>query len=144
MKTYLDCIPCFFKQVLEAARLAGADLKMQKKILDKMTKLLPKFPLSSSPPEMGRVIYNLVKKSTLRYDPYKKIKDKSNSLAIRLYSRLKKKVSSGRDRLLTATCPLKLLVTSMSSMAFIGSFRLICMFLSAVLSECNISIFHIP
>jgi len=25
MRTYLDCIPCFFKQALKAARMAGAD-----------------------------------------------------------------------------------------------------------------------
>lgn len=102
MKTYLDCIPCFFKQALEAARLAGASKRTQKRIINKLAEIIPKFPLSSSPPEMGRVIYGLVKKETGKDDPYKKIKAKSNKLALALYGKLKKKVSSSRDRLLTA------------------------------------------
>ncbi len=32
MKTYLECIPCFFKQALEASRIAGANEEVQKKI----------------------------------------------------------------------------------------------------------------
>ncbi|MEA3489527.1 MAG: hypothetical protein U9R44_04205 [Candidatus Omnitrophota bacterium] len=30
MKTYLDCVPCFFKQALEAARIAAAGRRKQK------------------------------------------------------------------------------------------------------------------
>ncbi|MCK4463247.1 MAG: DUF89 family protein, partial [Candidatus Omnitrophica bacterium] len=102
MKTYLDCIPCFFKQALEAARFAGASQKTQKRIISELAKAVTKFSLSSTPPEMGRVIYGLVKKITKKDDPYKKIKEKSNRLALRLYGKLKKKVSSSNDRLLTA------------------------------------------
>lgn len=36
MKTYLECMPCFFKQVLEAARLSGANNRIQKRILDEV------------------------------------------------------------------------------------------------------------
>ncbi|MDP8213096.1 MAG: ARMT1-like domain-containing protein [Candidatus Zapsychrus exili] len=102
MKTYLDCIPCFFKQAIEASRIAGANQKTQKKILDKLSKVLSDISLTSSPPEMGRVIYKLVKEMTFERDPYKKIKDKSNKLALRFYNRLKDKVSRSNDRLLTA------------------------------------------
>jgi len=102
MKTYLDCIPCFFKQALEAARLAGAGERTQKRILNELAKALPGFPLTSSPPEMGRIIYGLVRGITRKEDPYRKIKEKSNKLALNIYERLKEKVSSSRDRLLTA------------------------------------------
>ena len=102
MKTYLDCIPCFFKQALEAARLAGGNQEIQKRILDELADLLPKFSLTSSPPEMGRIIYGLVKKITRKNDPYFKIKAKSNKLALGLYGKLKKKVSVSSDRLLMA------------------------------------------
>jgi uncharacterized protein with ATP-grasp and redox domains len=30
MRTYLDCIPCFFRQALEAARISGADMILSK------------------------------------------------------------------------------------------------------------------
>ena len=102
MKTYLDCIPCFFKQALEASRIAGADQKTQKKIFDKLSGILSDISLTSSPPEIGRVIYGLVNEITSKKDPYRKIKDKSNKLALKLYDRLKEKVFRSDDRLLTA------------------------------------------
>lgn len=102
MKTYLDCVPCFFKQALEASRIAGASQKTQKKIFDKLSEILSDISLSSSPPEMGQVIYGLVKELTSKSDPYKKIKDKSNKLALKLYDRLKEKVFRSDNKLLTA------------------------------------------
>ena len=102
MKTYLECIPCFFKQALEAARLSGADEKTQKKIIDKIALSVPSFPLSSSPPEMARIIHGVVKKLTKKNDPYAEIKEKSNRLALEARPELKKKVERSRDKLLTA------------------------------------------
>ncbi len=102
MKTYLDCIPCFFKQALEAARMAGAGKTKQKKILNKVAEVLPQFSLTSSPPEMGRVIYELAKSITKQSDPYAQIKEKSNRQALGIYSKLKKKIKYSHDRLLMA------------------------------------------
>ncbi|MBN2453685.1 MAG: DUF89 family protein [Candidatus Omnitrophica bacterium] len=102
MKTYLECIPCFFKQALEAGRLSGADEKAQKRILDEVALNLPEFSLASSPPETAKIIYGIVKKITREADPYADIKEKSNKLALGIYARLKKKVVSSRDSLLTA------------------------------------------
>ena len=102
MKTYLECIPCFFKQALESAKMAGADKKTQKRILSELAEVLSQFPLASSPPEMGKVIYGLVKKVTKKDDPYLEIKEKSNKLALGFYDKLKKKVSHSYDRLLMA------------------------------------------
>ena len=102
MKTYLDCIPCFFKQALEAARIAGVSEKKQKKILDEVALALPKLSLSSSPPEVGRIIYGVVRKVSGRVDPYAEIKRKSNAVALGIYSKLKKKIGSAPDKLLMA------------------------------------------
>ena len=90
MKTYLDCIPCFFKQALEASRIAGASRANQKRILDKLAEVFPKFPLTSSPPEMGKTIYDLVKKMTKKKDPYAELKAKSNRLALNIYSKFRR------------------------------------------------------
>ena len=102
MKTYLDCIPCFFKQAIEAARLAGAGEKKQKMILNEMAKSLQGFQLNSTPPLMGWTIHRIVKRLTRNTDPYIAIKRKSNKLALRIYKRLKNKVKHSKDRLLTA------------------------------------------
>ncbi len=102
MKTYLDCIPCFFKQALEAARLAGVDKDKQNRILHELARALPKFSLNTSPPQMGWVIHKLVKVITHKKDPYIKIKQKSNKLALQIYNKLKKKIECSKDSLLTA------------------------------------------
>jgi len=102
MRTYLDCIPCFYRQALEAARLTGADEIVQKKIIDELSKLIPNFPLKASPPEMGRTIYALVSKIIGVKDPFKEIKESSNKMALSLYPELKQEINNSEDRLLTA------------------------------------------
>ena len=102
MKTYLDCIPCFFKQALDAARIAGADEIKQKQIVDKISQLIPDFPLDASPPEMGREIYSLVGKISGVKDPFKGIKENSNKFALKLYPELKQEINNSEDRLLAA------------------------------------------
>lgn len=103
MKTYLDCIPCFLKQALEAARIAGADEALQKKVLDEVSDSVSAFCMDLSPPEMGRTIYRIVKRVSASYDPFKEIKDKSNKLALKLAAGLREKVKLSKHRLLTAT-----------------------------------------
>jgi len=48
MKTYLDCIPCFYRQALDAARIAGTDEIIQKKIIDELSQLIPNFSLETA------------------------------------------------------------------------------------------------
>jgi len=102
MKTYLDCVPCFFRQAIEAARIAGAGRETQKKIVDELAKELRGFSLASCPPLMGRAIYSLVRRITGKADPYVDIKKQSNKLALGIYDKLKKKVARANDRLLMA------------------------------------------
>ncbi len=102
MKTYLECIPCFFKQALEASRIAGANTKVQKKIMNEVAVALTDFPLTSSPPIMGKIIHSTVKKISGKKDPYKTIKNKSNQEALRMYPRLKDAVLSSNNKLLSA------------------------------------------
>jgi len=97
MKTYLDCIPCFFRQALEAARLAGAGPRVQRRVLNEFAKLCPSIALSASPPETGRIVYRLVSRITRKKDPYAKIKAKSNERALRLYPRLRRTIARSAD-----------------------------------------------
>lgn len=102
MQTFLDCIPCFFKQALEGARLAGSNEKTQKELLDKISGILPDFPLTATPPEMGLIIHRIIKELIQNPDPYYEIKQKSNRLALSIYNDLKKKVRNSTDQLKTA------------------------------------------
>jgi len=102
MKTYVDCIPCFFKQALEAARIAGADEYMQREIMNDVARTIPSFSMDASPPVMARTIYSLVRERTQIEDPYLDIKNKSNHMALGLAEQIRKKLDASADRLLTA------------------------------------------
>ncbi len=102
MRTYLDCVPCFFNQALKAARIAGADVEVQKRVLAEVSRLAPDFSLQSTPPEIGRVVYDIVHELTGNGDPYRNIKKNSNERVLNLYDDLKTLVRNSQDRLLTA------------------------------------------
>jgi len=102
MRTYLDCIPCFFRQALDMTRITGVDEATQKRVLNEVSKLIPDFPLDASPPKMGREIYRIVKGITGKNDPFKKIKQKSNKLVLDIYPKLKEEIRSSDDKLLAA------------------------------------------
>ncbi len=102
MKTYLDCISCFFSQALRAGRIATRDEKKLKKILDEIGLIIKDIPLENTPPETGMLIYEKVREITGVIDPYKKIKNESTQQALALYPYLKSTVNNSDDKLLTA------------------------------------------
>ncbi len=99
MKTYLECIPCFFRQALEAAKITGADEQTQKKILDEVARSIPGFRLSSTPPEMAKTIYDIVKRMTGKPDPYHKLKERATEHTLAIYPDLKQKTATACDAL---------------------------------------------
>ena len=102
MRTYLDCIPCFMKSALEMARLVDGNEIMHKEILDEVARMIPEVSLMCSPPEMARMISKVMEKKFGGKDIYRNIKKQSNRKALDLYPRLKEKVQSSDDNLLTA------------------------------------------
>lgn len=102
MKTYLDCIPCFFRQALHAARLATDDPVKQREVLNRVAIEVPRFPLDATPVEMGRIIHRTIKEVTGNPDPYADIKRHYNELALRMLPQLRRIVSESRNKLETA------------------------------------------
>jgi len=102
MKTYLDCIPCFFRQGLEAIRMTTGDEAKHRKVLFEIAKVIPEFPLNSTPPEMGKIIHKIVHQFTDSSDPYREIKNRHNKMALELYPELKEKAKRAEDPLLMA------------------------------------------
>jgi uncharacterized protein with ATP-grasp and redox domains len=99
MRTYLDCIPCFFRQALETARISGAGPAIQRKVLHEVAKTLPALSLKATPPEIARTVYGIVRKATGQNDPYQQMKIRGNRLALRMYPELCRRVSASEDRL---------------------------------------------
>jgi len=103
MKTYLDCIPCFVRQSLEAARMATDDEEVHKEILDKVMKDLRENSLEGKkPPDIADRVHFIVRKLTGGTDPYKKMKEEQNERAMYLYPELKNIVRDSDDKLYSA------------------------------------------
>ena len=102
MKTYLDCIPCFFEQALRAGRIATNDEKLLKHLLDELGLMLNSISLESSPPETGRLIYQKVSEITGNPDPFRELKHENTQQALDLYPSLKEIINKSSDSLLTA------------------------------------------
>lgn len=102
MKTTYDCIPCFIRQALDAVRLATSDEKIHEKVLRGVLVAASKMNLDISPPVMGQYIHKLIRELSGHNDPYKKIKDRFNNFALKLYPDLKQRIQSSSNPMDTA------------------------------------------
>jgi len=102
MKVHLDCIPCFLKQSLEAARMATNDKKIHEEVMKEVLKHLQTIDYEKSPPELSREVHKIIRNITNTNDPYKKVKDESNEMAKKTYKKLKEKIEKSDDPLITS------------------------------------------
>jgi len=102
MKIYLDCIPCFIRQSLDAARLATDDEQIHEKVVREVLRLAAELDVSHSPPAIGQQIHRLIRELVCNNDPYRQIKKHFNNLALKLYPELRKQIVSSKNRLETA------------------------------------------
>jgi uncharacterized protein with ATP-grasp and redox domains len=102
MKTYIDCIPCFFRQALAAARMSSADETIHRCVLNSVALMIPDLALVITPPEIAQQVYQVIYEITGNKDPFYEIKDQANKAALSLYTRMKDTVDYSSDPLLTA------------------------------------------
>jgi len=102
MKTYLECIPCFLNQSLEASRMATDDEKIHEDVLKAVMNCLKKISFSNSPPEISKDVHDIIRNITNCKDPYKNVKDNSNKMAKEMYPSLKEIVEESDDPVLMA------------------------------------------
>jgi uncharacterized protein with ATP-grasp and redox domains len=103
MKTYLDCIPCFYRQAIAAARLANLAEGAQRQIVIELSKNVEKFLSGYSPPEIARMVYDIINKYANTEDIYKELKENNNEFALKLYPKLQQKIAKADHSLLLAT-----------------------------------------
>ena len=102
MKTFPECIPCFVRQSIQAAKFAGASEQRQKEIADKIEEYLKNINMQDTPPKTSRNMHIDIRKLLNNNDPYKIVKDKYNTIALSMYEKLKDIVKKSKDRLLTS------------------------------------------
>lgn len=97
MKTTYDCIPCFIRQALDAARLTTSDENIHEQVLRGVLAAASKMNLDQSPPVMGQYIHKLIRELSGIHDPYKEIKDRFNNFALELYPDLKQRIRNSSN-----------------------------------------------
>lgn len=102
MRTYVDCVPCFVRQVLDSVRMTTDNENIQEKVLREALCLACKIDLRQSPPAMAQKIHRFIREITGVRDPYLEVKTRFNKLALEMYSDLKKQVEASSDPLETA------------------------------------------
>ena len=105
LKTYLDCIPCFFRQALAAARMASTDETIHRRVLNSVALMIPDLALNATPPEIAQQVYQVVYEITGNNDPYHEAKNRANESAMSCYSRMKDTVDYSNEPL-QAACKL--------------------------------------
>ncbi len=97
MRTYLECIPCFVRQALDASRMVTSDPAIHERVVRETLRLVVEMPFDRSPPWMGQRIHKLLRDATGNPDPYREVKRQSNELALELYPTLKQRVRASAD-----------------------------------------------
>lgn len=100
MKTYFDCIPCFFRQALNACQIADLDDEVKRLVLNELGRKLPEMDIQSSPPHLAIAVYRLVEQYA-GMDPFKNEKKKANRIALGIYPRLIEIIKKSSDPLVT-------------------------------------------
>lgn len=102
MLTQLECIPCFIRQSLDALKQITDDENIIKNALRRVLKETSEFDYNLSPPEMGQIIHDIIRRESSNDDPYSDIKKRSNECALEFYSDIKNKVLLSEDPYMSA------------------------------------------
>lgn len=102
MKTSLDCIPCFIRQALEAARLVSPVAAVQERMLREVLHWATDMDMRQPPPLMAQRIHRFLRETAGREDPYRDAKAQQNRLAMNLLPELKAEIEAASDPLTMA------------------------------------------
>jgi len=101
MKTHIECFPCFLRQTVIALKQLYGQQDIQQEIVHDVLSIMQKTDMNKPPAYTTTYIHRAIR-DRLGLDPFKKIKNDYNAIAMGLYPGLKEKVSSSPDPLRTA------------------------------------------
>ncbi len=102
MRTQLDCLPCFVRQALEAARMVSSDRGLQEELLRQVLRWAGETDLGLPPPVMGQRIHRLLRELSGNPDPYRQAKQRQNETAMGMLPELRALAARSPDPLLAA------------------------------------------
>ncbi|MBN2513627.1 MAG: DUF89 family protein [Sedimentisphaerales bacterium] len=102
MRIYIDCIPCFLRQSIEAARRVTPDPCIHEQVVRGVLGLINNMDTRQTPPAIAQHIHRLIRDLTGIEDPYLGVKKQFNAIAMQLYPKLRKTILDSADPLDTA------------------------------------------
>lgn len=102
VRTHLDCYPCFVRQAVTAARLAGADAVAQQHAVRSALELLAEVDGGLEPPRIADLVHRALRAELGEGDPYLAYKEATTRAALELYPWLTERVASAPDPLAAA------------------------------------------
>ncbi|HHH80977.1 MAG TPA: DUF89 family protein [candidate division Zixibacteria bacterium] len=99
MKTYPECIPCMFEQLLRSARLADLTEEKTFDVIRSFSKKLAYSSFSLSPPEIAVQLYREIKRLSKNDDPFRAVKRENINKALALFDEMRKLIAESADKL---------------------------------------------
>ena len=97
MKTSLHCYPCYLRQAMQLARLAGCSEEVQRKVVVNVAALFSELSLTDDPPTNSIKVYAKIAETTGLADPYAQQKRESNQRALAILDRLRDEVKDADE-----------------------------------------------
>ncbi len=98
VKTELECLPCFFGQVARTLKHAEVNGDRGRDIFRMAERVIEKASLDEVPARTTTIIHRILREET-GLDPYKKIKDTYNRIALEMLPALRHRAERADDRL---------------------------------------------
>lgn len=102
MRTYLDCIVCFVRQSVEAARALGIEEDAAGDLLRRVLGLAQQLDWRLPPPVMGRDIHRAIREILNNPDPYLGAKMEATEKALEMLPAARARVAAAADPFLEA------------------------------------------
>ena len=102
MKTYLECIPCFFNQIVRTGRLLGMDDAAIMEMYGEFGTTLKKIRVDVPPPQTAIALYDMISRHSGLADPFYALKQESTKAALAMLDELEEKAKGSDNPLSTA------------------------------------------
>lgn len=97
MDTSLECVPCVFRQTLDAVRRHSDDADFHERVLREVAGWIQKTDLKQPPPLIAQRLHRFLRERTGIADPYAEDKRRDNALALSLMPELRERLAQSDD-----------------------------------------------
>ena len=102
VKTSLDCIPCFVRQIIDATRMVSSDPVVHERKVREVLRWASEMDMNQPPPLLAKRIHRRVREISGVADPFRAAKVRLNQMAMGLAAELRADVESADDPLAVA------------------------------------------